>query len=89
MSKQVQKITIKEDTGIFISNIMLDSNCIEYCIMKGNEIMSPKKIVRLHFSKNDMVEFDGIQINKQYLIQLMKERDYTQKDIEEMFIKNS
>jgi hypothetical protein len=57
--------------------------------MNGNEMVSPKKKGVIVFTKDDMISFDGIQINKQYLIQLMTERDYTVNEIDEMFNVNN
>lgn len=89
MGKHIQKISITKDAAIYISNINIKTNEIEYYTMNGEIITTPKKIVRMGFTRDDMVEFDGIQINKQYLIQLLGERDYTVDEMETMFKLNS
>jgi len=89
MSKHVQKITVTKDVAIYISNINVKTNEIEYYSMNGNVITTSKKTAKIGFTRNDMVIFDGIQINKQYLIQLLGERDYSVDEMETMFKLNS
>ena len=84
MRKHVQKIRASDDISILISNIDIRTREIEYYAMNHNVIVIPKKTVPIEFM-NDTVIFEGIEINKQYLIQLLMERDHTLLEIDKMF----
>ena len=81
--KHIQKINVNDEQSIMISDINVREKEIEYYTMKEEIITNPKTCVPFSI-KEEIVEFDGIQLNTQYLVKLLNERCNTMQDINAM-----